>query len=209
MTTTITNGYTTLDSIKARLNITDSEDDAALARAVMAASRAIDAATGRRFHTTAADETRYFTHRADDGNSLYPGDMVSITTVATDDTGNGTYTAWSASDYVLAPRNAALDGKPYREIYLAPLGVKSFPAGVRDGVKLVGKFGYAATAPRAVEEACNLIAMRLWKKDDVLFGLGGTDRLGVVRLASQIMADPEIAILLASVIPGDGLVYSI
>lgn len=54
---TVVNGYCTLDELKARLDIstTDTADDTKLEVIIQAASRAIDAKTGRRFYATTAD----------------------------------------------------------------------------------------------------------------------------------------------------------
>jgi hypothetical protein len=153
----ILSGYTSLEVLKARLGISDGTDDAALEAVITAVSRAIDDYCGRRFY--AASETRYFTARH--GDRLMVDDLLSVTSLATDDDGDRTYeTVWAATDYDLEPANAALDGEPYWEIRAAPEGRYSFPSTSR-GVKIVGSFGFAATTPAVIEEAtlaqCKLV----------------------------------------------------
>jgi hypothetical protein len=178
---TITNGYCTLVDLKARLGIpaSDTSDDSALESVITAVSRWIDKQTRRRFYTTTSDETRYYT--AVDPDLLVPGDdIVSITTLATDDNGDRVYeTTWGSADYDLEPYNAAVDGEPYQRISIAPNGNCSFPT-TRKGVKIVGKFGYASI-PAAITEACILASEKYWKRSrEAPLGLAGSPEIGQV-----------------------------
>lgn len=147
----IVNGYTTLATLKSRISITDETDDTELERIITAVSRAIDDYCGRRFY--AADETRYY--MAQHGDRLLVDDLLSVTTLSTDDDGDRAYEHdWAATDYDLCPDNANIDGEPYWEIRATPNGNYSFPVGVRRGVKVVGSFGYRSTTPAVVEDAC-------------------------------------------------------
>ena len=198
---TVTNGYATLAELMAQIGATGAasftaDEMAGMETAIEAASRWIDAQTGTRFY--AASETRYYT--ADWSDLLYIDDLLSVTTLATDDDEDGTYeTTWAVTDYVLEPRNAALNGKPYRQIRYTPNGDYSFPRGVRDGVKVVGSFGYASAAPPVVEQACLLLAHRLWRRKDAIFGVAGTPALGVQVVQAKITADADIMALLSAV----------
>lgn len=190
---TITNGYTTLAELKARLGIAtaDTADDARLEGMVEAISRAIDELCGRRFFTTSSDETRFFT--AEFVDVLFPGDLASLTTLGTDEDGDRTYErTWAATDYDLYPFNAALDGKPYTDINVSPNGNYSFPT-TRKGVKLVGKFGWSTT-PKAVAEACLLLCEKLFRRKDAIFGVVAGGELG--ELKQMMRDDPEINLLL-------------
>lgn len=148
----IVNGYTTLDTIKKRIAIdtTDTADDTELERIVTAVSRAIDNYCGRRFY--AVVETRYYTARY--GERLPVDDLLSITTLQTDHGDRSYQITWDTSDYDLCPANAALDGEPYWEIRTTLSGAYSFPIGVPRGVKITGSFGYSASTPPVVEDAC-------------------------------------------------------
>ncbi len=162
-------------------DLTDPTDDAIIESVVEAVSRWIDNDTGRRFYTTAADETRYYTH---DGGDRFqcPDDIVSITTLGTDDDGDRTYeNTWTVTtDYDLEPYNASLDGMPYTSIRVTPTGRYGFPT-VRHGVKIVGKFGLAAV-PKPIKEACLLLTQRVFKRKDAVFGVFGSVQTGMVRI---------------------------
>jgi len=175
-------------------DVTDPADDSTMESMIEGISRAIDKHCKRRFYTTAEDETRYYT--ADYSDLLYPGDIISITTLKTDDGGDGTFeTTWTEdTDFYLEPYNAALDDEPYTRIVIAPLGNYSFPRKVRKGVQIVGKFGYSSSTPDNINEACLLMAERLFKRKDAIFGITGSPEMGVLR---QILRDdPEIELLL-------------
>ena len=195
---TITNGYCTLQELRQRLQFasTDTTDDSMLETIVTGVSRLIDNYTGRRFHSTAADETRYYTAEFAD-LFLCPDDIISITTLATDSDGDRTYEhTWTATThYELEPANAALDGAPYTRIAAAPRSFYLFPAGMARGVKIVGKFGYAAVIPTAVREACLLQCERLYKRKDAIFGVLGSAEMGQMMVIPKL--DPDVQLLLS------------
>src|SRR5512139_410875 len=154
--TTPTGDYCSLVEIKERLwpegANTDSISDLMLGNIITAVSREIDNICNRRFYTTAADETRYFTTK--DSEYLFPDlDIISITSITIDEDAGRTYgTTLATTDYDLYPENAALDSKPYSYIRISPLGEHGFPTHAK-GVKIIGKFGWS-TIPAAVREAC-------------------------------------------------------
>jgi hypothetical protein len=184
----ITNGYASLAELKARLGITDSQDDGVLEAVAEAASRAIDNWTGRVFYATTA--TRYFTAEA--GDLLFTDDLLTVTTLKTisaNSAGTRTYgDTWAATDYDLEPFNAT----PKTRIRINPGGRYAFPAEAK-GVEIAGSWGYAATAPDAVNEACLLQAARLFKRKDAPFGVAGTPETGTMQLPRL---DPDVRMLL-------------
>ena len=177
---TITNGYCTLAQIKARLEISDFQDDSILESVVQGVSRSIDAMTGRRFFSTTADETRYYT--AEFSDVLYVDDLLSITTLKTDDDGDRTYEdTWAATDYDLLPENAAAQSKPYTLLAVSPDGDYSFPVGVRKGVKLTGTWGWPAV-PSKIKRACVLRAAWLYARKGAPLGVAGSSDMGILRV---------------------------
>lgn len=199
---TISNGYCTLAELKARLGIDsgDLTDDAVLEAVIEGVSRFIDDICGRRFYTTTSDETRYYS--AEDGSVLDVDDLASLTTLATDHDGDGVYeTTWDSDDYVLEPYNAALDGRPYTRIRVAPGGRYGFPT-TRRGVKIVGKFGWS-TVPKPVCEAAILLSARLFKRKDAVFGVTGSAEMGQMMVIPKL--DPDVAMLLMGVRRADVL----
>jgi len=194
----ITNGYATLAEVKARLGINDSNEDSVIEATIEAASRLIDQATGRVFYATTA--TRYFT-AADPDLLFLPDDLLSVTTLKTDEDGDRTYEiTWAATDYDLEPYNAT----PYTRIQVAPRGTRTFPP-TRRGVEIVGSWGYNATGsyPDMVNEACLILAARYYKRKDSPFGTTGTAEYGIMRLSKT---DPDVAGLLRGFVrPGIGV----
>lgn len=187
----IVNGYATLADLKARLGIgvSDVTDDSVLENVVEAVSRWIDHYCNRRFYSAA--ETRYYT--AESPVVLWTDDLVSITSLATDDDGDRVYeTAWAATDYDLEPYNAALSGEPYTAIRIAPNGSYTFPS-TRKGVKITGTFGYPAI-PDAVAEACLLQSSRVFRRKDAPLGVVGSPEIGQAVTLGRV--DPDVRALL-------------
>jgi hypothetical protein len=191
---TITNGYCTLAEFKARFypaGLTDTTDDTVIENVIEAVSRQIDNYAGRRFYVTGSDETRYFT--AEESEYLSAGDVVSITTLSTDENDDRVYErTWAATDYDLTPYNAALDGLPYTRLEITPNGSYAFPTGAKS-VKIVGKWGYPAT-PDAINEACLIQAIRLFKRKDAPFGVMGSAEMGQLVVIPRL--DPDVKMLL-------------
>jgi len=180
--------YCTNAELKARLTISDTNDDSIITQVVSAVSRWIDDFCGRRFYTTAADETRYFTAR--DTDLLKPGDIVSITTLKTDTDGDRTYeTSWLTTDYDLEPYNASLKNEPYRKIRITPNGLQSFPT-LNKSVQIVGKFGWSTT-PSQVKEACLIQCERIFKRKDAQFAVTGDAASGELRLIPKLDVDAQ------------------
>ena len=187
----ITNGYATLNELKASLRITDSVDDALLELAIESASREIDSSCERTFYNMGT-ATRYFV--AQDAFYTEIDDLISITHLKTDPDGDGSYTiTWSTSDYQLEPLNGFVGGiiSPAtgiraKDTYLFPL---------EEGEALVevrGVWGWSAT-PVAVKQATIIMASRLYKRNDSPLGVAGFGDIGVVRVAKL---DPDVEALI-------------
>ena len=104
---------------------------------------------------------------------------------------------WATTDYDLMPLNAALDGWPYTWIETAPEGRYAFSR-VRKGVEIIGKFGFSATAPATIKEACLLLAEKQFKRKDAVFGMAGAADLGTLTamITRAALADGEIKLML-------------
>ena len=185
--------YATLAEFKSSIGITDSADDTPLQSVLDATDQLInnycDIKVG--FGTTSS-QTRYYTT-----NSLVyvlTDPIVTLTTLQTDDDGDGTYeTTWAGSDYILAPRNAATDGRPYTEINTNISETKLFPTEYL-AVKVVGTFGWPSV-PAAVKQAALIQAGAVWSSRTAPFGvIGSADLGGVMRLSRAL--HPEAQVLL-------------
>ena len=186
--------YATLAQFKAAVGITDTTDDTALQAVLDATDTLIDLYCDRKTGFGTASETRYYTAEAYE--YCLTDDLVSITTLQTDDDANGTYeTTWTAgTDYVLAPRNAALDGFPYTEIDTSVTWPRNFPKDVYLGVKVVGVFGFPSV-PAAVTQAEIIQAGAVWNSRTAPFGvIGSADLGGILRMSRAL--HPEAALIL-------------
>jgi hypothetical protein len=176
--------------LKARFDVesVDASRDSFMEDIIEAASRWIDQYTGRVFYATS--EARYFT--AESSVMVRITDLLSVTTLKTDDDGDRTYeTTWASTDYDLMPYNDV----PYQWIEAAPNGVNLF-TGMRRGVEINGSWGYASTAPHAVREACLLYAARLYKRKDAVLGVAGPSAMG--QIVVPVPSDKDVERLLSS-----------
>lgn len=187
----ITNGYTTLAAVKAILRITDATDDALLEGAIEAASRRVDSFTGRFFYQKTSTVPLY---AFDEYRLPLVNDLVSVTTLKTDDDGDGTFeTTWTAgTDYVLEPRDVALQSRPYRRV--TAVGAKSFPlftVPLLAGAQINGVWGWPSI-PDDVVEAANLLSIRHFARYNAALGV-----VGFADMAIQVRAiDPDVRDLL-------------
>ncbi len=182
--------YCTLADIKARLDRTDDRDDARISAIISVASKHVEQLTNREFSTTT--EARYFT--ADTGGCCEVDDLVSLTSLQTDENGDRVYErTWRLADYDLEPANAASRGLPYTRIEIPPQGQLSFPT-YRRAVKVTGTWGFPSV-PLAVSEAAILLTIRLLKRVDAPYGVAGSPDLG--EMTALPRQDPDVMALLA------------
>jgi hypothetical protein len=187
--------YATLTELKASLGITDNTDNTALESVLDSADELInnyvDTKVG--FGRTSS-QTRYYT--ADRFDFVLTDPIVSVSQLATDVNGDGTYSqVWTANDYILAPRNAALDSRPYTEIDTSPFSNAdyNFPVGYLE-VKVTGIFGWPSV-PAAVKQAALIQAGAIWASRTAPFGAVGSESLGgVLRMSAAL--HPEARALL-------------
>ncbi|NBW09905.1 MAG: hypothetical protein EBR82_17955 [Caulobacteraceae bacterium] len=186
----ITNGYLTLAEAVAYTGANDGRADAELEDVVTSVSRLIDNYCGRHFYQRTA-EARTF--EADESDCLEFGpfnDLVSITTLKTDENGDGTYeTTISSSNYLLEPVNAAILGRPYRELEL--LNGVTWPIPPASGrdylIQITGTWGWPAVPPE-VKQAARIMVAEVSKLADAPLGVAGYGEFGVFRVSSSIPA---------------------
>ena len=186
--------YATLSQFKAAVGITDSTDDTALQNVLDATDTLIDLYCDRKTGFGTATETRYYS--ADAYDYVLTDDLVSVTTLTTDDLADGTYsTTWTAgTDFQLTPKNYALDGLPYTGISRSAKWTKNFPKAVFLGVKVVGVFGFPAV-PASVVQAEIIQANAVFSSRTAAFGvIGSADLGGILRMSRAL--HPEAALLL-------------
>jgi hypothetical protein len=190
----ISNGYATLNQVKAALRISDTVDDSLLEMAIESASRAIDGHAGRYFYSSGT-ATRYY---AAQDSYLVQTDDISGTalTLQTSSGGDGVFdTTWDQIDYQLEPLNGNVDGLevPFTRIravenYLYP--VESDQA----LIKVTAVFGFAAV-PIGITQACVIQSSRIFKRLDSPLGIAGFGDMGAMRVSRYL--DPDVEQLVA------------
>ena len=187
--------YVQIEEFKSTIELSGTSfSDEDIKGALRAACRAIDENCDRRFYLDTVDQVRYYS--PDNPWTIEVDDVVSITTLKTDDSGDGTFeNTWTLnSDYLHEPLNAAADSRPFTTLSRHPLGAFYFSRYPRS-VELTGKFGWPAV-PAAIEEATTLLAHRLLKRArQAPFGVSGMGIDGVV--VRIMMSDPDVATLIA------------
>lgn len=181
-----------------RMSIRDNSllDATAIALAITAASRAVDAYCGRKFNQE--DGTRFFSP-----SDLYvldfDGDLANTTgLVVTADPGTtGTYNqTWTVNtDFILEPVNRTMSGInvwPYTR--LRAVGGKTWPlkttAYMRETVSVTGRWGWQSV-PTAVEQATLVLASYMYKRPEAALGTTGMAEWGLMRVR-----DPDVGGLL-------------
>jgi hypothetical protein len=189
----VTNGYCSLNDLKASARITDNVDDALLELAIESASRLIDTYTQRNFYN-AGTATRLYVPQ--DNYITEIDDLITITELKTSD-GDDFGTTWQAKDYQLEPLNGIVDGitgHPATRIR----AVDDFLFNVLDGeatVRVTGTWGWSAV-PTAVKQATVIQAARIFKRNDSPLGIAGFGDMGAIRVGVQL--DPDVKHLVDS-----------
>jgi len=186
----ITNGYTTLASMKNFLSIVDSTDDTLLEGLIESASRSIDRIANRRFYADSSASAR--SYRANNNVFVYVDDISSTTglVVKTDDDGDGTFetTLTINTDFLVDPLTASALGRPFTQLTMVntlnvwPVYPGLFSNGLRPGVEVTAKWGWPSV-PDDIETACQILTADLYKRKDSPGGILGLGDLGAIRMS--------------------------
>ena len=132
--------YATIADLKGVLGISTTTDDTVMRKELEAASRAEDRYTNRYFYVQSA--TKYF----NGANVLWIPDLLSITTLKTDEDGDATFeNTFATTDYIKygAGGDDALNLFPYIRIEISEdSDYGAFATGVKKGVEIAGTWGY-------------------------------------------------------------------
>lgn len=166
--------YCPIESLKSRLNITHSNSDFELHEACFSASRWIEQHTERVFWRTLSQSR---TFEPECGTVLLPAfcDLVSVSAVKTDTTGDGTFaTTLAGTAYRLLPYNpaAAPEQLPYNEVRLTSGSFPTGGLGRPDTVQITGIWGWPKV-PSAIRSAAAILAADVYKLKDAPFGVAG------------------------------------
>lgn len=187
----ISDGYTTLSEVKAILRLTDDVDDTLLETCIESASRQIDTHCERVF--TSGTAVRFYAPR--DSYVCEIDDLITLTDLTTSSDGDGFDTTWGANEYQLEPLNGLTGGSYSPFTQLRAVDDLLFNViGGEATVRVTGTFGYGTAIPVDVKQACNLMAIRQFKRYDSPLGVAGFGEIGVVRVSR---VDPDVESLLA------------
>jgi len=132
--------YASIADLKGILGVTSTTDDTIMRKILEAASRAIDNYCNRVFITQTA--TKYF----DGAYTLWVPDLLSITTLKTDEDGDGTFeNTFTTDDYLLygVGLEDTLNTYPKTRLEISQdSDYGSFASGVKKGVQIAGVWGY-------------------------------------------------------------------
>lgn len=187
----ITNGYATLNEVKAAARITDTVDDSLLETAIESSSRMIDGHCERRFFT-AGTETRVYA--ATDAYRVDVDDIASPTiTLETSAGFDGVFDeVWKVSDYQFEPLNRNNTGLNFPVTRLRAVGDLLFPVDPvahEAAVRVTAVFGFGTAIPAAVRQATILSSLRQYSRYSSALGVAGFGDMGAVRVAR---IDPDI-----------------
>lgn len=189
--------YVTTAELKSFVNISDSVDDAFLALAISAASRAVDLYTNRQFGAITGAEEWSYTAEWDRRrrrwlipiDDLMTASGLTVTVVDTegDDVGN-------VDLYELEPINAvSRDSRPWTEIVVRPDAAHK-PTWLRNGVQVTATWGWS-TVPDTVKEATLLQASRIFSRRTSPYGVAGSPDLGSeLRLLARLDVDVAVSL---------------
>jgi hypothetical protein len=178
----IVNGYCELEELTQWNQATSTVDVGVLERAITACSRAIDNFCDRTFWQVT--EARVFD--ACGSYAVDIDDLVSITSVKTDDNLDGTHeTTWAAADYQLLPLRPR-SGWPYTK--LQATGTRTLPSHTdaqRHGlIEITGTWGWPEV-PVDVKQACLLLSARIFSRRESPQGVAGWGDFGMIRVNAE------------------------
>ena len=191
----VTAEYISVEEIKDSLSLAGQMfADADIARAISAASRAIDQTCDRRFYADTVDATRKFIPLS---SFFMPiDDLASFTSLSQGGT------TWTQDvDFYFEPSNAPANGQPWTSIKTigkpfiwTQKEIQPYGGFVDARVSLVGKFGWLVTPPEIVE-ATGILATRLMKRTrEAAFGVLSFGMDGVAMRIARTDSDVEALI---------------
>lgn len=197
------------------------------------ASRWVERETGHYFYPSTG--TRYFTAKVSDSQLMAAArsgvpywanqqrgsasemveidECLSVSAVATDQDGDGTYeTTWtSVTDYWLGPRNAAQKGRPYESLHRNPIaGRFLFPCFENAIAVTSAAWCYAEAAPADISEL-TLMAAEVLARPILDMTMAGvqTYKLGIELSVTMKSEDlPPAAQRIIELYKGDAVVFA-
>ena len=190
--------YATLASLKSAVGISDTTDDVLLQVALDAATEIIEQHTNRTFVAASTATARTFT--ASTANRVEVDDIYTTSglIVSSYNTVVPAAVAYVSAGYELGPANAAALGRPWTFLCHTTGwtgGWTGYFSTTEGAISVTAKWGFQATVPTAVQQACLLQASRLFSRRHSPYGISGSpDMGGELRLLAKV--DADVAVLL-------------
>ena len=198
--------YVTVAEVKGTLPDSDidtlNDYDAIFSAFITAASRLIDKEVGgwdNYFYPTTDGETRYYDGSGELEQWIDP--CVTLTSVSVSEGGgrcSTCYTDWTENtDFYVWPYNYSSINKPIEKLVVDnDSGSKGKWDEVRKGVKVTGIFGFSASPPDVIEQACTIQVMRWFMRSKQSWqDTSASERLGQMLFTQEL--DPDVKRLLA------------
>lgn len=185
--------YVDADTLALYMRITGDQDDAELALAATASSRAIDGFTHRQFGQLAAPEQRFYTAWIDYERGQWVIDVDDFMTtvgmvVEVADVGT-----LALTDFTKEPVNAAGEGRPWERL-VVDVDSAVMPTGKANEIAATVRWGWTAI-PNEVKLASKLQGSRFHSRRDSPYGVAGSPDTGSeMRLLSRV--DPDVGVML-------------
>jgi len=207
------NSYCSSSDIKAQMPedyIASSTDyDANLDTLSATASRLVDRECGfwpGFFYPTTDSETRYFDGNGEQEIDIDP--MVSLTSLAVSEEGNyasSDYTTWTQNtDFYTWPYNASGLSEPIRRLIVDHNGDKSNFTRWKKALQVTGIFGYSASVPDPIKQACIIQVMRWYMRAKQGYqDAGASAEMGQMFYVRRL--DPDVKELLWSFMQDNAL----
>lgn len=186
--------YCTVEQLRAELADDKSAlDETLLARAVAAASRAVeDWCGGRTFGLDATATSRVF--RPCDREVADVDDIGATDGLVVETWDGASWATWAPDDYQLEPLNAGSRATAFAWDQLVALSGGWPVGGRRPTLRVTARWGWSEV-PAQVEKATILRAIGLFKRKEAVWGVAGFGDFGAVRITR---ADPDVVDLLAA-----------
>lgn len=211
--------YATAAEVKAQPDITGATHDTVIAAMITAASLAIDNYCNRPdgFVALGAGAATARTYTGSGTAVQRIDECVAVTALAVKDSPtDSTYTAWAAGDYILAsgdPESPNFNRTPYTLLIVDPTGDYShftsgqfsFRKGFRPDpdvpyrgvptVQVTARWGYAATVPATIKQACIIQVCRWLARGGSQWADSiGSAETGTLEFRQEL--DPDVKMLL-------------
>ncbi len=186
--------YVRTAELRSYLDVADGIDDAAMQRAIEAASRTVDREANRQFGKVKAAQTREFEGTWNNRLGVYVVEVDDIQ----DTTGlmlTVSGSTLATTEYRMWQPNALANGRPYERVHVRRLTPDDLGKG--PGTLSVSALWGWSSIPETIKEATLMQASRFFARSDSPFGVAGSPELGnELRLLDK--ADPDVALMVRS-----------